>query len=65
MASALEKYKSLVDKLRNLPVGSSESQVSQIDAELQEAWDALGEHDKMEAESYWRSSASILTKEFN
>ncbi len=56
MTDALAKYKALVDQLRELPAGASETMISEIDTQLQSAWEALSETDRSEAEAYWRGS---------
>jgi hypothetical protein len=60
MSDALYRYKSLVDQLRGLSPVSAELKVISIDEELQKAWAALGEAERVEADAYWR--ASITTK---
>jgi hypothetical protein len=65
MSDALNKYKALVDKLRDL--SSSSDSIEAIDIQLKETWAALGETEKAEAESYFRGASShkILVNELN
>jgi hypothetical protein len=61
MSTALQRYKDLVDQLRGLSPSAAESTVNSIDEQLKEAWIALGESDRVEAEAYWRSSTTAKT----
>lgn len=60
MSSPLERYKSLVDKLHNLPVGSTEK--DQVNAELLDAWNILCEKDRLEAEGYWHTTTGAFNR---
>ena len=57
LSDALDKYKALVDKLRDLSTESLDSAI-QIDVQLKEVWADLEERERAEAESYWRVCAS-------
>jgi hypothetical protein len=61
MSDALHRYKALVDQLRGLSPVSAELKVVSIDEELQKAWAALGEAERVEAEAYWRASTTTQT----
>lgn len=71
MSVALQRYKDLVDQLRGISPASTESAestVNNLDEALKEAWAALCESDRVEAEAYWRSSTTVKTarpKELN
>jgi len=69
MSAALQRYKDLVDQLRGIsPASAAESTVNNLDEALKEAWAALCESDRAEAEAYWRSSTTVKTvkpKELN
>ncbi len=58
MTIALQRYKDLVDQLRGLSPSSAESEVHCIDEQLKEAWEVLGESERLEADAYWRATTS-------